>query len=168
MEFNFFFINFTFKNLIMALPSVFDQQTSEALLARLEQINPQTQPKWGTMDAAKLLAHLNVTYDLAYERIPNNLNFLMKLMMKLFVKDKVTNEVPYKQNERTAPVFIIKGDKDFAKEKAILIQNIKETTKKGVTFFEGRENTSFGVLSASQWSNMFYKHLDHHFRQFGI
>ena len=113
----------------MALPSVFEQKASQDLLARLEQITAQSQPKWGTMDSAKLLAHLNVTYDLAYERIPNKLNFFMKLMMKLFVKDKVTNEVPYKQNER---------------------------------------NTSFGVLSASQWSNMFYKHLDHHFRQFGV
>lgn len=152
----------------MALPSVFEQKASQDLLARLEQITAQSQPKWGTMDSAKLLAHLNVTYDLAYERIPNKLNFFMKLMMKLFVKDKVTNEVPYKQNERTAPVFIIKNDRDFAKEKAILIQNIKETATKGASFFEGRENTSFGVLSASQWSNMFYKHLDHHFRQFGV
>jgi len=152
----------------MALPSVFEQKASQDLLARLEQITAQSQPKWGAMDSAKLLAHLNVTYDLAYERIPNKLNFFMKLMMKLFVKDKVTNEVPYKQNERTAPVFIIKNDRDFAKEKAILIQNIKETATKGTAFFEGRENTSFGVLSASQWSNMFYKHLDHHFRQFGV
>lgn len=152
----------------MALPSVFDAKTTQALLDRLEKLSPEMKPKWGSMDASKLLAHLNVTYDLAYERIPNKLNFFMKLMMKLFVKDKVTNEVPYKQNERTAPVFIIKNDRDFAKEKAILIQNIKETATKGASFFEGRENTSFGVLSASQWSNMFYKHLDHHFRQFGV
>lgn len=120
----------------MALPSVFEQKASEDLLARLEQIIAQSQPKWGTMDSAKLLAHLNVTYDLAYERIPNKLNFFMKLMMKLFVKDKVTNEVPYKQNERTAPVFIIKNDRDFAKEKAILIQNIKETATKEPLFLK--------------------------------
>ena len=50
----------------MALPSVFEQKASQDLLARLEQITAQSQPKWGTMDSAKLLAHLNVTYDLAY------------------------------------------------------------------------------------------------------
>ena len=61
----------------MALPSVFEQKASQDLLARLEQITAQSQPKWGTMDSAKLLAHLNVTYDLAYERIPNKLNFFI-------------------------------------------------------------------------------------------
>lgn len=152
----------------MALPSVFEEQTTQNLINRLNKLTPEMKPKWGKMDAAKLLAHLNVTYDLAYERIPNKLNFFMKLMMKLFVKNLVTNDVPYKKNERTAPVFIIQNDRDFEKEKAILIANLKDTASKGVGFFEGRVNTSFGPLKASEWSNMFYKHLDHHFNQFGI
>lgn len=152
----------------MALPSVFDLKIAQNLLDRLEKLTPDMQPKWGKMDVSKMLAHTNVTYDLAYERIPNHVPFLMKFILKLLVKGKVTNEVPYKNNERTSPIFIITDDRNFEKEKAILINNINETQQKGKSFFDGRVNTTFGALTAEEWNNMIYKHLDHHFRQFGV
>ena len=39
---------------------------------------------------------------------------------------------------------------------------------KVVTDFDNRESHSFGKLSKTEWSNMFYKHLDHHLTQFGV
>lgn len=150
------------------LPNVFDSQTNTDLLQRLEKLSFDTQPKWGTMNASKMLAHCNVTYGLAFDRIPVKNSFFMKLILKWFIKKVVTGEKPYPENSRTAPVFMITEDKDFAAEKATLIANIKEVESKGRAFFEGKENVSFGVLTSQEWSNMFYKHLDHHFRQFGV
>jgi hypothetical protein len=151
----------------MALPSTFDSKTTEETFKRLEKISYVSKPEWGEMNPAQMLAHLNVTYDLAYGRKDLNPSFFSKLMLKLFVKGIVTSEKPYIKNSRTGPVFIITDERDFEKEKSLFIQNVKDTEEKGKTYFDGKVNSAFGVLTANEWSNQFYKHIDHHFKQFG-
>lgn len=152
----------------MALPSIFEQNTNEVFFKRLEKLKNDSKPLWGKMDAPKMLAHLNVAYDLAFDRKKSKPNFFMKILIRLFVKRIVTNEKPYGNNSPTAPVFIISSNMNFEKEKSELIANIKDVQSKGQTYFEGKVNQNFGKLTAIEWNNMFYKHLDHHFRQFGI
>lgn len=152
----------------MALLNTFDPKTTETVFVRLEKLNYMSKPQWGKMNSAQMLAHLNVAYDYAYGRKNSNLNFFAKFMVKLFVKNIVAGEKPYTKNSRTAPEFIISNERDFEKEKSIFIDNVKETEAKGVAYFEGKENCSFGVLTSKEWSNLFYKHIDHHFIQFGV
>lgn len=132
----------------MALPSTFDTKTTQQHLERLDKLTNETKPIWGKMNAAQMLAHLNVTYDLAYERKTSSPGFFMKWMLKSFIKDIVTGEKPYPRNSRTGKEFIISDKRDFEKEKAILIANIKDTEAKGTTYFEGRNNQAFGSLSS--------------------
>lgn len=80
----------------------------------------------------------------------------------------VVSPEAYKQNERTSPSFVISNARDFENEKALLIANIEKTQQLGATYFEGKENFSFGLMTAEEWNTMFYKHLDHHLRQFGV
>jgi hypothetical protein len=152
----------------MAIPNIFKQETIDTLFSRIENLSPQTQPIWGSMDVAKMLAHVNITYDLNEGRVKSKTPFIMKLILKAFVKPTVVNEEPYKQNSRTAPVFLITSDKDFETEKTKLIANLKEVQAKGEAYFEGKESNSFGKLTTKEWNNLFYKHLDHHFNQFGV
>lgn len=72
------------------------------------------------------------------------------------------------RGEQTAPAFIIRDERTFELEKQRLIDFIRKTSSLGTTHFEGRESLSFGVLTSREWSNMFYKHLDHHLGQFGV
>jgi len=62
----------------------------------------------------------------------------------------------------------INTDKDFETEKAKLINSIRKTQKEGVEKLLPRDTKSFGKLTADQWNNMLYKHLDHHLQQFGV
>jgi hypothetical protein len=84
------------------------------------------------------------------------------------IKKSVVGETPYKKNSQTAPAFIIKDDKDFAKEKERLINYIKKTVELGEAHFDGKKSLSFGNLNKTEWNNMFYKHLNHHLEQFGV
>jgi hypothetical protein len=153
----------------MALLNTFDSKTTELVLSRLNNLSNASQPQWGKMNVAQMLAHLNVAYDLAYGKTtPKTTNFMIKIILKLFVKNVVVGENPYKRSLQTSPEFIISNERDFEKEKSLLISNIKETETKGITYFEGKESASFGVLTSKQWSNLFYKHIDHHFTQFGV
>lgn len=152
----------------MTILNIFDPQTTASVLTRLENLKYDTVPQWGKMNASQVLAHLNVSYDLAYGRKESKSNFLMKFIVKTFIKPIVVGEKAYGRNSGTAPVFIISDNRDFEAEKAKLIENIKTTEKNGAQYFEGKLNASFGVMSAKEWNNMFYKHIDHHFTQFGI
>ena len=69
---------------------------------------------------------------------------------------------------RAILVFLVADERDFEKEKQVFIENIMATQEKGYGFFDGKTSVSFGPLSGTEWNNMFYKHIDHHFMQFGI
>lgn len=152
----------------MALPNIFESKTTQIILDRLEKISPATKPQWGKMNSAQMLAHLNVAYDLAYDKKQAHYSFFTKLILKLFVRKIVTNEKPYVKNSRTGPEFVIADERDFEREKELLIKNIKETEAKGASYFEGKKSQGFGVLTAVEWNNQLYKHIDHHFSQFGV
>jgi hypothetical protein len=152
----------------VAFPNIFTQEVSQEIIGRINKLTPDSQRQWGKMDVAKMLAHCNVAYEMIYEpgKHPKP-NFFMGIILKLFVKKIVTGEKPLKKNSPTAPAFIMKSDKDFDSEKARLIAYIEKTQKLGESYFEGHESNGFGNLTAKEFNNMMYKHLDHHLTQFG-
>jgi hypothetical protein len=152
----------------MALPNVFTQEISADIIERIGLLKADSQPKWGKMSVAKMLAHCNVTYEMTYEDIHPKPNTLIKFILKMIIKKIVTNEVPYKHNSSTASQFIVKGDKDFEAERKRLIGYITKTQQLGESHFDGKESHSFGALNKTEWNNMFYKHLNHHLTQFGV
>jgi hypothetical protein len=151
----------------MALPIIFTREGSDNLIQRINQLKPTTPPNWGKMNVAQMLAHCNVTYEMTYEDKHPRPGFLMKIILKTFVKNIVTSERPYKHNSKTAPAFLIKDSKDFEVEKNRLINYINHTQQLGEMHFENKESHSFGILNKNEWNNMFYKHLNHHLTQFG-
>jgi hypothetical protein len=153
----------------MAVQNIFDKSVSNQLINRINQLSKSSVPKWGKMTVNQMLAHSNVSYEYIYEpeKYKRTSGF-MKLIMKLFVKSAVVSEKPYKQNSPTGPDFKVSDDKNFDLEKERLIGFIEKTTSLGSAYFEGKESHSFGKLTSTEWSNMLYKHLDHHLKQFGV
>lgn len=149
-------------------PNVFEASTVETMVSRINKLSANTKPKWGKMNAAQMLAHLNVAYDIAYGKTPMKYNFFMRFMFKLFLTPIVIGDKPYTKNSRTAPVFLVEDDRDFEAEKAKIIGYIKKMQLEGSDKFEGKESASFGKLTAEQWSRQFAKHFEHHFTQFGV
>ncbi|MBP6620215.1 MAG: DUF1569 domain-containing protein [Leadbetterella sp.] len=149
--------------------NTFDKNVTDEIITRIDKLNPSTQALWGKMSVSQMLAHCCVTYEMLFEperfRKPN---FLMGLLLKFVVKPTVVGDVPYKKNLRTAPEFVIVGEKEFDSEKKRLVDFILKTQALGADYFEGRESRSFGKLSKDEWNIMFYKHLNHHLGQFGV
>ncbi len=152
----------------MTLSNIFSKEVSDNIIERVNKLTSATQPKWGKMGAAQMLAHCNVTYEMIYENIHPKPNGLIKFILKTFIKNKVVSEVPFKQNSRTAPQFLIKETKDFQAEKQRLINYISKTQQLGEEQFDNKESHSFGKLNKTEWNNMLYKHLNHHLTQFGV
>lgn len=150
------------------IKNIYDKEVTAELIQRIENLNPDTQPKWGKMNVAQMLAHLNVTYELAFEDKHPKPGFFKRLLLKLFVKPVVTNTKKYKKGGPTAPEFKVPEKQDFETQKRRLIDYINKTRELGSDYFENREYTNFGKMTAREYNNMFYKHLDHHLSQFGV
>lgn len=152
----------------MPLPNIFERETTEQVIRRIQQLTPDSRPGWGKMAVAQMLAHCSVTYELVYENKHPEPGAFVKFMLKAFVKKSVVGENPYKPNSRTAPAFLIQGSRKFEAERNRLIDYVDRTQRLGEAAFHNKVSHSFGPLSATEWNNMFYKHLDHHLRQFGV
>jgi hypothetical protein len=150
------------------MKNAFNQNDTAEFISRIEKLTATSKPNWGKMDIEKMLAHCNVTYEMVYDNIHSKPNTFKKLILKLFVKNIVVNEKPYKKNGQTAPEFIIKDSRKFDTEKNRLIEYINKTQQLGENYFDGKESHSFGALTKQEWSNLFNKHLDHHLTQFGV
>lgn len=148
--------------------NIFTKEVSDKVVQRIDALKPTQQPQWGKMNVAQMLAHCNVTYELVYTDKHPKPGAFAKFMLKAFVKPLVTSEKPYKKGSRTAPAFLITDERVFETEKKRLIDHISKTQQLGENAFHNKESHSFGVLSAVEWNNMFYKHLHHHLTQFGV
>lgn len=152
----------------MALPNMFSTEVTGQIIERINKLQPNTTAQWGKMNVAQMLAHCNVTYEMLYEGKHPKPNSIMAFVLKLLVKNKVVNEEAYPRNSRTAPQFLIVDERIFDQEKERLVHYIQKTQALGAAHFEQKDSNSFGKLSAQEWNNMFYKHLNHHLNQFGV
>lgn len=150
------------------MKNIFTKEVSDEIITRINSLTKDTQPLWGKMSVAQMLAHCNVTYELVYEQKHAKPNPIVKFILKTFVKKIVTNDKPYKKGSQTAPYFVISDSKDFENEKSRLIAYIEKTQELGEAKFDGKESHSFGVMNKQEWNAMFWKHLDHHLKQFNV
>ena len=150
------------------MKNIFTKSVTEEIIRRVNNLSSETKANWGKMSVAQMLAHCSVTYEMIYTDKHPKPNGLVKLMLKLFVKNAVVSEKEYKKNGKTAPQFVISNKREFELEKQRLIGFILKTQELGADYFDGKESHSFGKLTEKEWNNTFYKHLDHHLTQFGV
>jgi hypothetical protein len=148
--------------------SVFNLDDLNEIKGRINNLNSESLPQWGKMNAAAMLAHCSVTYEMIYTKKHPKPNFVLRFILTSFVKKAVVSPKPYPKNSKTAPAFLITDSRDFDREKEILFHWLDKVYSDGRESFEGRESHSFGKLSTEEWDRMMYKHLDHHLNQFGV
>lgn len=150
------------------MKDIFDKEIANEVINRIAQLTPTSLPNWGKMNVAEMLAHCCIAYEMIYTKKHPRPNSFVRMILKAFVKKAVVNEKPFVKNGRTAPQFIIVDEREFETEKKRLIAYITKTQELGKQYFNGKESHSFGKLTAQEWNNSFYKHLDHHLTQFGF
>ena len=150
------------------MKDVFDPAVTAELIGRIRGLRPDTRPEWGRMDVAQMLAHCCVGYEITYEDVHPRPGPVKRFLLRTLVKPGVVGEKPYPRNAPTAPVFRVRGERDFERERDRLIGYLERTRDLGGDAFEGRDYPNFGPLTRREWSTMFYKHLDHHLTQFSV
>ena len=150
------------------MKNIFQEEGVNEVINRINKLSANSKPEWGSMNAGQMLAHCNVAYDLDFLEDQPKAKGLKKFMLKLFLKSLVVGEKPYSKNSRTSPDFLIADEREFDVEKSKLVTNMHKVQKLGESHYDGRESNSFGELTAKEWNNMYFKHLDHQLKQFGV
>jgi hypothetical protein len=152
----------------MSLPNVFDPPATAELLARMDRLVPDTPSRWGQMNVAQMLAHCCIPYEQAQGERDTGASGLLKFLARWLVKPKIAGEALYGKNLRSPRSMSITDVRDFSTERERLRAYVTRAHGQGAAAFEGRAHVFFGPMTAQEWSNLLWKHLDHHFRQFGV
>ena len=87
--------------------------------------------------------------------------------MQWLFKKSMYNDKLWRKNLPTVPVAKAREEKDFEKELEKLkveLNNLYQLKDREVW----NPHPTFGEFTQKQWGQFQYKHLDHHFRQFGV
>ena len=152
----------------MKIQNIYTTPVAEQFIARIEKLSANTQNQWGKMNASQMMAHCNVSYDMAFDENYKKSNPVLRFILKNLAKKGLVNENPLKKNSSTATEMLIKTPKVFDDEKTKLVSNVNNLVAKGETFFHLKDHPGFGVMTKDEWNNFYYKHLDHHLTQFGV
>jgi hypothetical protein len=149
------------------MKSLFEKSAVDDLLERIEKLTPQTQHQWGKMTVDQMLAHCAAGLDMASGNIKPPRAFIGKLIGGFF-KDFYTNDKPFSKNGPTDAALKINDARDYHKEKVRLQESILRFSQNGIAGVTSWPHPFFGKLTPEAWGIGMYKHMDHHFRQFGV
>ena len=148
----------------MEKKSLFDEDVFSAIQARIENLTPETQPEWGSMDVAQMLAHCAEIQEVLNGKALKGTPFIVKLFGRL-IRRMVLSDKPYPHSSRTHPQYIKADLEDFYEQKERLQRALDTMVANGPI---ASKHPIFGMMSGEDKGWAMYKHLGHHFTQFGV
>ncbi len=150
----------------METKNLFQRQTVEEVVSRIDKLQPAAVRQWGKMDVAQMMAHCSAGLDMASGRL-NPPRALIGRLFGPFARPILTNEKPFSRNSPTDARLVVSDQRDFLREQEQLKQKLRQFHEGGEALCTQHPHPFFGPLTAQEWSRGMYKHLDHHLRQFG-
>ena len=148
------------------MKNLFDRETVDEVLSRIDKLQPTAARQWGKMDVAQMLAHCSATMDMASGRLNLRRSFIGRVLGPL-VKPIYTNEKPFSRNSPTAKELVFANPEDFRRQQEQLRAKVQQFYEGGEAKCTRHPHPFFGPLTPQDWARGSYKHLDHHLRQFG-
>jgi hypothetical protein len=145
------------------MKTIFDEETTAELIARINMLDENSKPQWGSMTVYQMLKHCTLWEDLISGKTKFKRVFLGRIFGKPVLKSILKGETPLRKNTPTLPELKIReeGNVSFEKEKWIsLIREHAHFSDAGIV------HPFFGKMSKEQIGFLAYKHTDHHLRQF--
>jgi hypothetical protein len=148
------------------MKSLWDDGARRELTNRLENLKPDTPAVWGHFNASQMLAHVVDALRMATGDLPvtqRNTPFRFTPIKQLIIYGP-----PFPKGAPTAPELLTRNASenwdgecnDFRQMMAAFAARPADATFP--------RHPAFGFLSRRAWGALGYKHIDHHFRQFGI
>jgi hypothetical protein len=146
--------------------SMFTAEGLTTMLARIDAVRADSRRLWGKMDVAQMLAHCQQPLRVALGELQLRRG-LVGLLFGRLAKKQLLGQKPWQQGMPTVPEFRRTGHHDFAPEHAALRALVLRFGQGGPAKLTPQAHPFFGPLTADEWQELQWRHLDHHLRQFG-
>lgn len=147
------------------MKTLWDESSRMELKERLTHLQSDAVAKWGRFNAPRMLAHVCSAMDMAKGELKTASRNLPIRFTPL--KQLIIYWLPFPKSVPTAPELLTGEPGDWAENVAGLRTRIDE--------FGARERNAqwpihpaFGKLTPKAWGVLVYRHIDHHFKQFGV
>jgi len=151
----------------MEKKNFYEEDTYEALCARIGRLTADSEPGWGKMSSAQMCSHCAEVAEVANGKPLVGTPWYVRLMGGM-IRKMVLSEKPYPRSTRTHPQYEIGAGVGFDEQKARLLEILDAMYSAGSAHAGDSPHPLFGVLSADESGWLTYKHLDHHLTQFGV
>jgi len=149
------------------MKSLYDRATAAEIKERIGRLGPNNVRQWGKMTAAQAMAHCSTAMEWAVgDSFPPRM-FVGRFFGSLAKSQVLKGEGPMRRNAPTAKSLVVADDRDLGKERQRLSTLVERFSAGGPAGCTKHPHTFFGALTPEEWSQLMYKHLDHHLRQFG-
>ena len=146
------------------MKTIFDQQTRDEIITRINALNENSAAQWGKMNVHQMMKHCILVEEMFLGRQKYKRAFIGRLFGKIALKNSLKDEKPIGRNSPTGEGFkISETGGDMASEKAKWIVLINEYAQYPDNEFV---HWFFGNMTREQVGHFNYKHIDHHLRQF--
>jgi|HubBroStandDraft_3_1064219.scaffolds.fasta_scaffold26993_4 hypothetical protein len=148
------------------MPTLFAADARAELKRRLASLTPEARAQWGRMNAPQMVCHVADQLRVALGEVTTRprLNFLrFQPFRQLFV-----HWLPWPKGKvPTVPEMQSSPPGDWDADRAAVADLIDRFATR-VPGGAWAPHPGFGKVSGREWGAICAKHLDHHFRQFGV
>lgn len=141
----------------------------EEIISRIHLLSPDSENRWGRMNAAQMLTHCDLVLQVAIGKIQlPKINFLFKEIGILTKKEMqiFNNGIP--KNMPTFKKLIVNFDCDFDTAQSNLLERLYEYRHTFKNHQLPLKHELFGEMTEKDWGFLEFKHLNHHLKQFNV
>ena len=147
------------------MKSIWQDHSRRELQTRLATLTPGARAQWGKMSAPEMVCHLSESLKMALGDLPcapksGALRYAPLKQLIIYV-------APWPKGVPTAPELLARVPASWANDVGDLNVLVERFSARGGAA-SWPEHPAFGKLSTRAWGRLVYRHMDHHFRQFGV
>jgi len=147
------------------MKTIWEKDAQDELLARAEKLRPDAPALWGKLNCPRMLTHVTDGLRMAM----GSLKVTTKNSPLRFapIRYLIIYVFPLPKGAPAAPELLARAPEEWEREladfKQVFAQLVADNQQT-----DGQKHPAFGKLSVKDWGVLGYKHLDHHFKQFGV
>lgn len=145
--------------------TIFDPAVRDALVQRLHTLTPERRPRWGRMSAPQMVSHLIQACAMACGEVA--VAPKASPLRRFPLNWLVVHWLPFPKGVPTAPELLARPSGDWDRDVDDLVVRIRRFGERD-PLATWPDHPAFGPLSGASWGVLAYRHIDHHFDQFGI
>jgi hypothetical protein len=147
--------------------NIYNQSDVYEIIGRIDKLTSTSQAQWGKMNVAQMLAHCNISMEMAMGKFNIPRVFIGRVIAP-FMKKRALSIRQFGKNSPTDKSHIFPDDLEFEQQKTKAKTSILQFFEGGVSGCTKYPHPFFGKFTAEEWAIFEWKHIDHHLRQFGV